>query len=76
MYSLVVDVITFRYLVNLAIHEQLNMRLMEVATSYLYGNFDNDIYMRILEGFNMSEACTDSKDIYSIKLQRSLYGFK
>ena len=49
---------------------------MKVATSYLYGNFDNDIYMRILEGFNMSEACTDSKDIYSIKLQRSLYGFK
>ena len=48
--------------------------LMEVITAYLYGSLDGDISMKILEGFQMSEA-TNSKhcSIYSIKLQRSLY---
>ena len=33
-YSLVVDAITFRYLINLAVHEKLEMRLMDVVTAY------------------------------------------
>ena len=47
---------------------------MDVITTYLYGSLDNDIYMKILEGFQMLEA-TNSKhcSTYSIKLQRSLY---
>nr|AQY61295.1 Pol [Coffea arabica] len=76
-YSPVVDAITFRYLVSFAVHEKLDMRLMDVVTAYLYGNLENDIYMRISEGFNMPEACkSNPKNIYSIKLQKSLYGLK
>ena len=47
---------------------------MDVITAYLRGYLDNDIYMKILEEFQMLEA-TKSKhcSIYSIKLQRSLY---
>ena len=38
---------------------------------------DNDIYMKILEGFKLPEANnTKSRSMYSIKLQRSLYGLK
>ena len=48
-YSPVVDAITFRYLVSFAVHEKLDMRLMDVVTAYLYGNLENDIYMRIPE---------------------------
>ena len=36
-YSLVVDAITFRYLISLAVFEGLDMRLMDVVTAYLYG---------------------------------------
>ena len=50
-YSLVMDAITFRYLISLTIHEKLEMRLMDVFTVYLYGSIDNDIYMKIPKGF-------------------------
>ena len=47
-YSPVVDAITFRYLISLAVSEGLDMRLMDVVTAYLYGSLDSDIYMKIL----------------------------
>ncbi|WKA03311.1 hypothetical protein VitviT2T_021428 [Vitis vinifera] len=53
------------------------MRLMDVITTYLYGSMDNDIYMKIPEGFKLLEANnTKPRSMYSIKLQRSLYGLK
>ena len=53
------------------------MRLMDVVTAYLYESLDSNSYMKIPEGFKMLEA-SDSKpkELYSIKLQRSLYGLK
>ena len=68
------DATTFRYLICLAILEGLDMHLMDVITTYLYGCLDNDILMKIPEEFQMLEA-TNSKhySIYSIKLQRPLY---
>jgi hypothetical protein len=76
-YSPVVDAITFRFLISLVVTESLNMRLMDVVTIYLYGSLNNDIYMKILEGYKMPEAYNSkSRNIYSIKLQRSLYGLK
>ena len=50
-YSPVMDAITFRYLISLAVSENLEMHLMDVVTAYLYGSLDNDIYMRVPEGF-------------------------
>ena len=46
------------------------MRLMEVITVYLYGSIDNDIYMKILEGFKLPEVNnTKPCSMCSIKLQ-------
>ena len=71
------DTITYHFLINLAVPEGLDMRLMNVITVYLYGSMDNDIYMKIPEGFKLPEAnCTKPRSMYSIKLQRSLYGLK
>ncbi|KAK1431018.1 hypothetical protein QVD17_14208 [Tagetes erecta] len=76
-YSPVMDAITFRYLISLAVSENLEMRLMDVVTAYLYGSLDSDIYMKIPEGFKFPEALSSKpKEMYSIKLQRSLYGLK
>ncbi|KAI3791818.1 hypothetical protein L2E82_05681 [Cichorium intybus] len=76
-YSPVMDAITFRYLISLAVSENLDMHLMDVVTAYLYGSLDSDIYMKIPEGFKMPEALSaKTKQMYSIKLQRSLYGLK
>ena len=53
------------------------MRLIDVVTVYLYGSLDNNIYMKIPEGFKMPEASSlKPKELYSIKLQISLYGLK
>ena len=76
-YSPVVDAITFRYLISLTTYERLDMCLMDVFKTYLYGSIDNDVYMKILEGFKMHEAYNlNSQKVYSIKLQRFLYGLK
>ena len=55
-YSPVMDAITFRYLISLAVSKKLEMRLMDVVTAYLYGSLDSDIYMKIPEEFKMSEV--------------------
>ena len=71
------DAITFRFLISLAVSEELNMRLMDVITAYLYGSIDSDIQMKIPEGFKLSEVVsTKPRSMFSIKIQRSLYGLK
>ena len=77
IYSSVMDAITFRFLISLAVSEELDMRLMDVITAYLYGSIDSDIHMKILEGFKLPEVVsTKPHSMLSIKLQRSLYGLK
>jgi Reverse transcriptase (RNA-dependent DNA polymerase) len=48
-YSPIVDAITLRFLISLTITENVQMRLMDVVTAYLYGSLDNDIYMKVPE---------------------------
>ena len=70
------DAITFRYLISPAGSNNLKMRLMDVTT-YLYGSLDCDIYMKFPKGFKMPKASSSKpKELYSIKLQRSLYELK
>ena len=52
------DAITFRYLIDLAVHENLEIHLMDVAIAYLYGLLDNEIYMKVPEGLKIPEACS------------------
>ncbi|KAL4021171.1 hypothetical protein IC575_019962 [Cucumis melo] len=53
------------------------MHLIDVVTAYLYGSLVNEIYMKIPEEFKIPESYnSNSREIYSIKLQRSLYGLK
>ena len=50
---------------------------MDVVIAYLYGSLDNDIYMKIPERYKMLETYNPTSwSMYSIKLQRSLYGLK
>ena len=48
-YSLVMDVITFHYLISLVVSEKLNMQLMNVVIAYLYGDLNTEIYMKVLK---------------------------
>ena len=76
-YSPVMDIIMFRYLISMSVSEGLDMRLMDIITAYLYGMLKNDIYMKVPEGFQLSQVNTSQpRNMYSIKLRRSLYGLK
>ncbi|GJY32326.1 hypothetical protein Tco_0415821 [Tanacetum coccineum] len=57
-----------RYLISLAVSRNLEMRLMDVVTAYLYGSIDNDIYMKNLEGFKIPESLSSKpKEIKGYK---------
>ena len=50
---------------------------MDVVTAYLYGSLDAYIYMKIPNGFKIPKIKeNENRNIYSAKLQRSLYGLK
>ena len=51
------------------------MRL--IVTTYLYESIDTNVYIKITEGFKLPEVMNSKpRNMYSIKLQRSLYGLK
>jgi len=60
----------------MAVQEKLDMHLMDVVTTYLYGSLDNEIFMKVPEGFKVPEAYKNFRETCSIKLQKSLYGLK
>ena len=74
-YSPIMGTITCQYLISLSTYNKLNMHLMDVVTTYLYSLLDNDIYTKIPGELKVSTS-SSSQGIFSIKLQRSLYGLK
>ena len=58
MYSPMMGIITFRYLISMSVSEGLDMRLMDVIIAYLYGMLENDIYMKAPEGFQLPQVNT------------------
>ena len=76
-YSPIMDATIFRYLIYLVVFEGLDMWLMDVVTTYLYGSIDTNVYMKIPEGFKLHEVMNSKpRSMSSIKLQRSLYELK
>jgi len=73
-YSPIVDGITFWYFISMAASMNLQMKLMDVVTTYLYGSLDVEIYMKVPEGITVPKP--EKRNMYSVKLQRSLYGLK
>ena len=71
------DETTFWYLISLVAQEDMSLHIIDVVTTYLYGSLENDIYIKLPEpkGFNLPNK-VDSKEDYSIKLNKSLYGLK
>ena len=71
------DDITFHYLISLTANMNLDMWLMDVVTAYLYGSLEAHIYMKIPDEFKIPEVREhENRNMYNIKLQRSLYDLK
>ena len=74
-YSPVMNGITFRYLISLAVQNRLSLQLMDVVTAYLYGSLDSDTYMKVPDGISVPNAGTN-RNMFCVKLTKSLYGLK
>jgi len=70
--SLVLDATTLQYSIILVAQQGFHLHLMDDVTTYSYGSFENHIYMKISEGFYLSNK-TNSKEGYSIKLNMLFY---
>lgn len=70
-FSLVVKHSSFRALLSLLTTQDMHLEQMNVKTSFLQGNLDEQIYMEEPEDFN---NIGHSRPI--CKLKRSLYGLK
>ena len=75
-YSPVMGGTTFRYLISMAVNLNLEMKLMDVVTAYLYENLDSDIYMKVPEGIPVANQDRANRNLYSMQLRKSLYGLK
>jgi hypothetical protein len=60
---------TIRYLISYAVHVNLELHHLDVETAYLNGDVDEEIYMKLPEGFNQRETKI-------AKLSKALYGLK
>jgi hypothetical protein len=74
-YSSVMNGITFRYLISLAIEKHLSLQLMDVVTAYLYGSLNSDIYMKVPDEISVPNT-NANHNMYCVKLVKFLYGLK
>ena len=75
--NLLLNIIFLVVLISMAANMNLDMQLMDVVTAYLYWSLDSHIYMKIPDGFKIPEIKENkNRNMYNIKLQRSLYGLK
>ena len=70
-YALVARIITIRLLVTLATIFHLEIYQMDVKTTFLYGELDEEVYMKQPEGFVVEgqekKVCTLVKSLYGLK---------
>jgi len=71
-YSLVLDATTLQYSIILVAQQGLHLHLMDDIITYLYGSFENHIYMKIPKGIYLPNK-TNSKEGYSMKLNMLFY---
>jgi Reverse transcriptase (RNA-dependent DNA polymerase) len=72
-YSPVVDDLNFRLILLLIAKLKLKAWSLDVETAFLHGDLDEDIYMKIPDGFEESKRLKEEENRV-LKLKKSLYG--
>ena len=71
IFSPVVKMTSIRTVLGLAASFDLEIEQIDIKTAFLYGNFEEEIFMDQLEGFKVKK-----KEDYVYKLKKSLYSLK
>ena len=75
-YSPVMDTVSFRYLLALAIQFSLKMYLLDVVTAYLHGNLDTKLHLRPPPGFLKTIPIPKPGKFTGLRICKALYGLK
>ncbi len=75
-YSLVMDTVSFRYLLALAVQFSLKIYLLDVVTAYLHGNLDTKLYLTPPPGFLQSIPNPKPGKFTGLRICKALYGLK
>jgi hypothetical protein len=62
---------SFRIIMALVAHFDLELHQMDVKTTFLNGSLEEEVYMKLPEGF-----CFDKGDQLVCRLKKSIYGLK
>jgi ATP-binding cassette subfamily B (MDR/TAP) protein 1 len=71
VFSSVVKMITLRFLFGVVAHEDLELLQLDVKTTFLHGDLDEDIYMEQPQGF-----ASPGREHPVCRLRKSFYGLK
>jgi ATP-binding cassette subfamily B (MDR/TAP) protein 1 len=69
--SPVVKLSTLRFLLGVVVHEDLELLQLDVKTTFLHGDLDEEIYMEQPQGF-----ASPGREHLVCRLRKSLYGLK
>ena len=71
MFSPVMKLVTIRMVLTLVAQDDLYLEQMDVKTTFLHGDLEEEIYMVQLQGFEVR-----GKENMVCKLQKNLYSLK
>ena len=67
----VINDVTFRIIMMMALVKGWNADVMDMETTFLYGNLEEEIFMKFLEGY---KSLREGGDDECLALQKALYG--
>lgn len=75
-YAPVLDIIAFRYMLAFAVHFGLEIFMMDVVTTYMYGNLNMLLYIFPLLDFSPSLPTPSPGRFLGLRICKALYGLK
>ena len=70
----VINETTFRIILILMMKENLKAEIVDIETAFLYGNLEEEIFMKQPQGLKYMENESDTDNEYVLVLKQSIYG--
>ena len=70
----VIDETTFRIILIIMMKENLKAEIVDIETAFLYGNLEEEIFMKQPQGLKYMESESDTDNEHVLVLKQSIYG--
>ena len=65
-YSLVLPISTLRFIMALSVREKYNIIKFDIKTAFLYGKLDEQLYIKLPEGFENGNKICKLQKLYTV----------